>query len=82
MPETNPPPDESGIQRLRRLGPSIRDDAGTRYVLVSSGMGGTGSEWRGEWSFRPGPPPAARTLHVEAADSAGHHTMSIAIPPA
>lgn len=79
-PETSPPPEDPGYRRMRRLGPTLHDDAGTRYVLVTAGMGGSGTEWRGEWVFRPGAPPAARILHVNATDGVSDYTMPVDIP--
>jgi hypothetical protein len=54
------PPQDPGASALERLGLTIRDAAGTPYRLVVSSTGGTGTEWRGEWVFRPGPPASSR----------------------
>jgi hypothetical protein len=44
---------------------SVSDDAETRYAPKSSARGGTGTMFRADWKFEPGPPPAATQLRVE-----------------
>jgi len=64
-------PEEPGERVLQPLTLSLRDDSATEYWLRSAQFGGTGSEWRGDWFFEPGPPADARTLQVtfDAPDS-------------
>jgi hypothetical protein len=41
---------------------------------------GTGTEWRAEWKFEPGPPPAATRLTVAVGD--GTRACELALPAA
>ena len=43
---------------------SVADDAGTAYSPTSSARGGSGTMFRADWVFVPGPPEAARSLVV------------------
>jgi hypothetical protein len=49
---------------------SVADDAGTAYSLTTSAQGGSGTIFRAEWSFAPGPPQAAQSLVVRIDGSA------------
>jgi hypothetical protein len=43
---------------------SVADDAGTVYSPTASARGGSGTMFRADWVFVPGPPAAARSLVV------------------
>lgn len=74
------PPREPGAAALGRLGLTIRDDLGTPYRVAAGSAGGTGTEWRGEWVFRPGPPENVTELIVEAAGVKDHDHGSVRVP--
>jgi hypothetical protein len=74
------PPREPGAAALGRLGLTIRDDLGTPYRVAAGSTGGTGSEWRGEWVFRPGPPSAVTDLIVDAPGVAHQGGVSVPLP--
>jgi hypothetical protein len=48
---------------------SVADDAGTVYSPTGSARGGSGTMFRAEWVFVPGPPDAARSLVVRLGGS-------------
>jgi hypothetical protein len=43
---------------------ALSDDLGTSYVLGTTSRGGSGSMFRAEWSFEPGPPQSSSRLTV------------------
>ncbi len=51
-------------ERIFDLDVSVADGAGTAYSPTNSAQGGSGTMFRAEWSFVPGPPEAARWLIV------------------
>ena len=51
-------------ERIFDLDVSVADGVGTAYSATSSARGGSGTTFRAEWSFVPGPPEAARWLVV------------------
>jgi len=51
-------------ERIFDLDVSVADGAGTAYSPTSSARGGSGTMFRAEWSFVPGPPKTARWLMV------------------
>ena len=51
-------------ERIFDLDVSVADGLGTAYSPTSSTRGGSGTMFRAEWSFAPGPPEAARWLVV------------------
>jgi hypothetical protein len=75
-----PPPTEPGVVHLSRLNPTIHDDVETPYTFAGGSMGGTGTEWRGEWLFRPGPSETATLIKIEFDDVADRSTISVPIP--
>ena len=46
---------------------ALADSVGTPYRTRSSARGGTGTMFRADWTFAPGPPDAARYLTVRVA---------------
>lgn len=48
---------------------SVADDAGTVYSPTASARGGSGTMFRADWVFVPGPPQTARSLVVRVDDS-------------
>jgi len=56
-------------ERIFDLDVSVADDAGTAYSLSTSARGGSGTMFRAEWAFVPGPSEAARSLVVRIAGS-------------
>ena len=51
-------------ERIFDLHVSVADDAGTVYSPSTSARGGSGTMFRAEWAFQPGPSEAARSLVV------------------
>ena len=51
---------------------SLADDAGTVYSPTASERGGSGTMFRTDWVFVPGPPEAARSLVVRIDGSDTH----------
>ena len=56
--------------RIFDVAVSVADDAGTAYSPTTSARGGSGTMFRAEWSFVPGPPEAAQSLVVRIDGSA------------
>ena len=56
-------------ERIFDLDVSVADDAGTVYSPSGSARGGSGTMFRAEWAFQPGPSEAARSLVVRIDDS-------------
>lgn len=54
-------------ERIFDINVSVVDDVDTAYELKSSSRGGSGTMFRAEWSFLPGPPVTARWLSVRTA---------------
>jgi hypothetical protein len=42
----------------------LSDDSGTNYVLRTASKGGSGSMFRADWSFEPGPPESSSRMAV------------------
>jgi hypothetical protein len=61
--------DELGSDLLAPLELTLEDDVGTVYRARSSNIGGTGSEWHGDWFFAAAVP-----------DSVGRVTVRVASP--
>jgi hypothetical protein len=80
-PREGSPPAQPG-ERLTRLPLTIADDAGSEYHPTHRAAGGTATEWRAEWKFEPGPPPAATrlTITLETGGEKRHHDLEF--PPA
>jgi hypothetical protein len=68
---TRPEPPEQPGSLLCRVCLDVSDDLGTAYRITACSAAGTGSEWRAEWSFEPGVPPAAKVLTVRLDTSEG-----------
>lgn len=67
-----PPSEEPGVRLLlHRLRVELVYDCGTGYGSSRCQAGGTGTEWRGEWAFRPSVPDAARRLVIHARPEGG-----------
>jgi hypothetical protein len=49
-----------------RLKIELADEVGGCYRWVGSAFGGTGTEWRAEWRFEPGPGPSVSSLLIRA----------------
>jgi hypothetical protein len=62
-PNPSEPPEQPGAM-LGRIDLRISDDVGTAYHPSSSSAGGTGTEWRADWTFEPGVPPEATRLTI------------------
>jgi hypothetical protein len=60
-------PEQPG-ERVFGLDLVVTDDAGTDYRLYSATRGGTGTMFRADWTFTPGPPDSARRLNVRVGD--------------
>lgn len=58
------PPDEPG-EAILDVRVSLTDDAGTKYPLRSSAVGGTGRLFRGDWYFIAGVPENAQSIVVD-----------------
>jgi hypothetical protein len=67
-PERKPPAQPA--ERVFDLDVGVADALGTAYSPVSSARGGTGTMFRADWTFRPGPPPEVDRLVVWIADAA------------
>ena len=50
---------------------SVEDDVRTRYAPRSASIGGSGSEWHGDWFFAGHAPEFARHLTVRVAAAPG-----------
>jgi hypothetical protein len=76
----SPPPPQPGA-RLNALPLTVTDDAGTAYVAAGRASSGSGTEWRSEWKYEPGPPASATrlTLALQGTD-AGRQEHVIALP--
>jgi hypothetical protein len=68
-PNPTEPPEQPGAM-LGRLDLILADDVGTPYWPCSSSAGGTDAEWRADWRFEPGVPPAATRLTIAIGDDA------------
>lgn len=73
---TEPPPDPA--QSLAAVTLALTDDLGTDYRRAAGAFGGSGTEFQGSWSFRPGPPPDARRLRV-IAHTAGTESAELTV---
>jgi hypothetical protein len=62
-------PEDPGA-RILGLDLFVTDDVGTSYKLFSAARGGTGTMFRADWIFAPGPPETARRLNVRVAHGA------------
>ena len=71
-----PPPDPA--QSLAVVTLKLTDDLGTEYRRSAGAFGGSGTEFQGSWSFRPGPPVQARRLRVTAR-AAGHDAAEMTL---
>ncbi len=80
-PRDGDPPAQPG-ERLTRLPLTLADDAGTRYRPTHRGAGGTATEWRAQWKFEPGPPPAATRMTITLGTGGQKHDHDIDLPPA
>jgi hypothetical protein len=63
---------EQPAERVFDFEVSVGDDIGTAYSPTSSARGGSGTMFRAEWSFVPGPPETARSLVVRTGDVDTH----------
>jgi hypothetical protein len=63
--------DELGSDLLAPLELTLEDDVGTVYRARSSNIGGTGSEWHGDWFFAGGVPESVRCLTVRVSPPDG-----------
>jgi hypothetical protein len=61
---TRPEPPQQPGSVLSRVRLDVSDDLGSAYRITACSAAGTGSEWRADWSFEPGVPPAAKVLTV------------------
>jgi len=64
-------PPEQPAERIFDFDVSVADDIGTAYSSASSARGGSGTMFRADWWFNPGPPQTASSLvvHVGGADT-------------
>jgi hypothetical protein len=63
------PPTQPG-ERVFDLDVRLADALDTAYSPSSSARGGTGTMFRADWTFRPGPPPEVDRLVVRIRDAA------------
>ena len=56
--------EQLGSDLLAPLEVTVEDDVGTTYVARSSAIGGTGSEWHGDWFFAAAVPDSVARLRV------------------
>ena len=61
-------PEQPG-ERILGFELHVADDVGTDYKLRSAARGGTGTMFRAEWTFAPGPPESAQRLAVRVGES-------------
>ena len=62
---------EAAERLLGGLQVEVEDDAGTAYRPRSAAIGGTGSEWHGDWFFAAEAPESVRRLTLRVAPPAG-----------
>ena len=65
------PPEQPGTRLLAPLDIALKDDAGTTYAPCSSNIGGSGSEWHGDWFFSGDVPASVRRLTVQVSSPEG-----------
>jgi hypothetical protein len=63
--------EELGSDLLAPLRISVEDDAPTTYAPRSGSIGGSGSEWHGDWFFAAGVPEGASRLRVRVEPPGG-----------
>jgi hypothetical protein len=66
-PKSKPPAQPA--ERVLDLDVGVADALGTAYAPFGSARGGTGTMFRADWTFRPGPPPEVDRLLVRIADA-------------
>lgn len=59
----------------------LDDGRGGIYRWTGSAFGGTGTEWRAEWHFTPGPDPSVSTLTIRSTSADGVNQVVAPIPP-
>jgi hypothetical protein len=60
-------PPQQPAERIFDFDVRVSDDVGTAYVPRSASRGGSGTMFRAEWTFTPGPPDAVESLTVQIA---------------
>jgi hypothetical protein len=63
--------EQFGSDLLTPLRVMVDDDARSTYAPRSSNIGGTGSEWHGDWFFAGGVPESVRCLTVRVSPPDG-----------
>ena len=61
---SGPHAQEVGHDLLAPLEVTVEDDVGTAFTVRSSSVGGTGSEWHGDWFFAAAVPDRVGRLTV------------------
>ena len=72
---------ELGSDLLAPLEVTIEDDVGTAFTARSSSIGGTGSEWHGDWFFAAAASDPVGRLTVRV-DSPHGETAMVDVAPA
>jgi hypothetical protein len=78
-PRDEAPPDMPGV-RLGHLALTVADDTGTSYRPTHRAAGGSGTEWRSQWKFEPGPPPEATRLTITVGADGREQAHELTLP--
>jgi hypothetical protein len=74
-----PPPDQPADE-IFDFDVFLGDDSGTQYRPVASARGGTGTMFRADWTFVPGPPEKATSLLVRVGGAPDGVEAAIELP--